>query len=114
MMKLIDKDALKKDVLDLPNCYNGFSDTFDKACIIGLIDEQPTIEVPKWIPCSERLPEADGGTYLVTDYCEQINRRRVHVSYCYVNREGFWSDVPLGYKVIAWMPIEPRRGEQDG
>ncbi len=51
-MRLIDADVLKKDVLDLPNCYNGFSDTFDKACIIGLIDEQSTIEERKkgkWI-----------------------------------------------------------------
>ena len=65
----------------------------------------------EWIPCSERLPEHDGEMYLVTDYCEQINRRRIHVSYCYVNREGFWSDVPLGYKVIAWMPLpEPYSG----
>ena len=43
-MRLIDADKLKKDVLDLPNCYNGFSDTYDKACIIGVIEEQPTIE----------------------------------------------------------------------
>ena len=49
-MELINKDALKKDILALPNCYNGFSDTFDKACIIGVIDEQPTIEERKWIP----------------------------------------------------------------
>lgn len=46
-MRLIDADALRKSVLDLPNCYNGFSDTYDKACIIGLIDEQPTIEERK-------------------------------------------------------------------
>ena len=59
----------------------------------------------RWIPCSERLPEYDGEMYLVTDYCEQINRKRLHVSYCYVNREGFWSDVPMGYKVVAWMPL---------
>ena len=81
-MELINKDALKKDILDLQDCYNGFSDTYDKACIIGVIDEQPTIEErktgkwidvacpncgckihvepepePQWIPCSERLPE---------------------------------------------------------
>ena len=56
-VRLIDADALRKNVLDLPNCYNGFSDTYDKACIIGVIDEQPTIEERKWIPCSERLPE---------------------------------------------------------
>ena len=47
MSKLIYVDRLKKDILNLPDCYNGFSDTYDKACIIGVIDEQPTIESRK-------------------------------------------------------------------
>lgn len=42
-MRLIDADKLRKNVLDLPNCYNGFSDTFDKAMILDLVDEQPTV-----------------------------------------------------------------------
>ena len=52
MSKLIYVDKLKKDILALRDCYNGFSDTYDKACIIGVIDEQPTIEERKtgrWI-----------------------------------------------------------------
>lgn len=44
MSKLIYVDRLKKDILALRDCDNGFSDTYDKACIIGVIDEQPTIE----------------------------------------------------------------------
>ena len=51
MSKLIYVDRLKKDILALQDCYNGFSDTYDKACIIGVIDEQPTVEerkVGKW------------------------------------------------------------------
>ena len=43
-MRLIDADALKEDILGLRDCDNGFSDTYDKACIIGMIDEQPTAE----------------------------------------------------------------------
>ena len=43
-MRLIDADKLRKDVLDLPNCPNGFSDTYDKAMILTLVDEQPTVE----------------------------------------------------------------------
>lgn len=56
-MRLIDADKLKKEVLDLSNCYNGFSDTYDKACIIGVIDEQPTIspKTGRWIE-----PEMEG------------------------------------------------------
>ena len=72
------------------------------------------IEQPeqRWIPVSERLPEHDGDKYLVTDYCKQIGRTRMHVSYCYINREGFWSDVPLGYEVVAWQRLpDPWKGE---
>jgi len=50
-MRLIDADKLRKDVLDLPNCYNGFSDTYDKACIIGVIDEQPSIDIVRCKDC---------------------------------------------------------------
>lgn len=56
MSKLIYVDRLKKDILALQDCYNGFSDTYDKACIIGVIDEQPTIEERKkgeWMPFDE-------------------------------------------------------------
>lgn len=67
----------------------------------------------RWIPCSERLPEYDGEKYLVTVYCESINRARIHLSTCYINREGFWGDVPLGYTVVAWMPLpEPYRAKR--
>ena len=34
------KDAIKA-VESLQNCYNGFSDSYDKACIIGLLEEVP-------------------------------------------------------------------------
>lgn len=44
-MRYIDADRLRKDILGLPNCYNGFSDTYDKALIIERIDEQPTADV---------------------------------------------------------------------
>lgn len=42
-MRLIDADVLRASVLEWENCYNGFSDTYDKARIIDAIDEQPTI-----------------------------------------------------------------------
>lgn len=66
----------------------------------------------QWVPCSERLPEHDGEKYLVTLYSDRINVVSVRISYCYMNRDGFWSDVPVGYKVTAWMPLpEPYKGE---
>ena len=53
MPRLIDAEKLRKDVLDLPNCYNGFSDTYDKAMIIDLIDEQPTVDAEPVVRCKE-------------------------------------------------------------
>lgn len=69
-MRLIDADAAIDMVLGLENCYNGFSDTYDKSCIIGLLDELPTVDAepvrhgnwmrrtnelkhPSWYSCSE-------------------------------------------------------------
>ena len=60
-----------------------------------------------WIPVSERLPSVDGDAYLVTDYCTQINHRRTRIAYCYANKDGFWSNTPKGYEVVAWMPLPP-------
>ena len=50
-MRLIDADVLIKEVEDFPNCYNGWSDAYDKAYIIGAIEEAPTIEPKRgeWI-----------------------------------------------------------------
>ena len=86
-MRLIDADALKKEVLGLPNCYNGFSDTYDKACIIGLIDEMPTIspKTGRWIKktgqiyCSEckcsRWSEAFEYAVRRFNYCPNCGAR---------------------------------------
>ena len=52
-MRLIDADKLKADVLSWENCYNGFSDTYDKAMIIDTIDEQPTIDAVPVVRCGE-------------------------------------------------------------
>lgn len=53
MGRLIDADKLIKDVLDLPNCENGFSDTYDKATIIAYIDEQPTVDAKPIVKCKD-------------------------------------------------------------
>ena len=43
-MRLIDADALKRNILCWKNCYNGYSDAYDKSMIIGTIEEMPTVE----------------------------------------------------------------------
>lgn len=61
-MRLIDADALKKAVEDFPNCYNGWSDAYDKAFIIGAIEEAPTIDADR--PKGEwAISEVEFGNY---------------------------------------------------
>ena len=50
-MKLIDANRLRDAVLALPNCYNGYSDTYDKSLIIGLIDEQIVVDAVPVVRC---------------------------------------------------------------
>ena len=54
MSDLISRRAAIKAINDLPNCYNDYSDTYDKAYIIGVLEEVPSVDVPdrkvgKWI-----------------------------------------------------------------
>jgi hypothetical protein len=51
MTDLISRRAAINAIDDLPNCYNGYSDTYDKACIIGVLEELPSVEPKrgKWI-----------------------------------------------------------------
>lgn len=88
-MRLIDADKLKADVVSWENCYNGFSDTYDKAMIIDTIDEQPAIDaVPvrrgRWIPVKGyegilyKCSACDGRwshTTIKTPYCSQCGAK---------------------------------------
>lgn len=40
---LISRSALIKEFMDLPNCPNGHSDTYDKAYIIHIIEDMPAV-----------------------------------------------------------------------
>jgi hypothetical protein len=83
-VRLIDANKLRKDVLDLLNCYNGFSDTYDKALIIALVDDQPTVDVVRCKDCRlstvtelrelycYRLEDIVGAK----DYCSKGERRK--------------------------------------
>lgn len=53
MTDLISRRAAIKAIDGLPNCYNGYSDTYDKAYIIGVLEELPHIDPVKhgkWMP----------------------------------------------------------------
>ena len=43
---VIYRQAAIDAILDLHDCPNGFSDTYDKACIIGVLEKLPSAIVP--------------------------------------------------------------------
>ena len=91
MSKLIYADSLRQDILALPNCYNGFSDTYDKACIIGVIDEQQPVDAVPVVRCKDckyknlsdicEYFEVNAGDYTIwhhvedNDFCSRAERR---------------------------------------
>lgn len=53
MNDIISRNIAIKAIADLPNCYNGFSDTFDKACIIGVLEELAPIDAVQVVRCKD-------------------------------------------------------------
>lgn len=79
MSDLIERQAAIKAIENLQDCYNGFSDTYDKACIIGALEEVPSAQRTgrwifghtlghSWMKCSECLVSQDGQTACFS-YC---------------------------------------------
>ena len=108
-MRRIDADRFKDD-LDFICGAGGSLQPVTSAVIEFVkkrIDAQPTVEPkPKWILCSERLPEVRQRV-IVTFKDGSVSVRRCidggHLTWFYAN-------------TIAWMPCpEPyQEGEQDG
>lgn len=88
-MRLIDADALKKEVENFQNCYNGWSDTYDKAFIIGAIKEQPSIDI---VRCKECKYEP------ICSHSVQHTTRDAH-------------SVTIGYKSVDFCSYGEREGE---
>lgn len=80
MTGLISRQAAIKAIDDLPNCYNGYSDTYDKAYIIGVLEELPTIDA---VPVTR---------------CRDCKHRKAKMGDCYGNevvlcKDGLWRDM---------------------
>ena len=84
MNDLISRRSAIKAIEDLQDCYNGFSDTYDKACIIGVLEEVPTVDAVPVIRCKDcKYYEDDigdcigfGDTYVTEEeYCSRARRK---------------------------------------
>lgn len=97
-MRMIDADALKEKIVD-----NSYLITYDyefKSVESGMsltgiqqaIDEMPTVEQSRWIPCSERLPEKSG--YYLCTMTEEHAQHPTGLEICeydeYIEEFGFW------------------------
>lgn len=93
---------------------------------MSLIKGIPTIEVPQWIPCSERLPNEDGeylttwgvgimgdgeGVIDVLYYGIPLMPARDVEDKCFYESTEY-ADVPYD-DVIAWMPLPKPYEETD-
>ena len=71
----------------------------------------PTVEVPQWIPCIERLPKIEEEP---SEYAKDVGRTFL-VTYKdgFVCECVFWKNVnKFDEDVVAWMPLpEPYKGE---
>jgi hypothetical protein len=108
-MRLIDADALKKD---LTRFYD------NEVTARELIDEQPTIEAETdngWISVDDRLP--DKNQKILAFYKALGEENRIHNDLIATNwRKSNGDFIPTaGYKVTHWMPLpEPPKEDKDG
>lgn len=130
MSDLIDRQAAIKAIEDLQDCYNGFSDTYDKACIIGALEEVPSAQTEQqWIPVTERLPEEYKDVLVSVHFLGLDQKHKTgwndHIKESWYvevasHIDGNWTSYSDEYKVaksrhiiVAWMPLpEPYEEEQ--
>lgn len=75
----ISRQAAIKAIEDLQDCYNGFSDSYDKAYIIEVLEELPPAE-------PERLTDKEQRIFLAAmskeeKVCEEVDRNYVREPY---------------------------------
>ena len=118
-MRLIDADALIESIKAQAGMLNwmlpeadGITDILSKG-FIEQVNNMPT--VPKWIPCSERLP--NGQTEVIVSCLDDSGDTSFDYTGCgWCTNDGeYWIvDNEINNYVIAWMPLpEPYKGNAD-
>lgn len=110
-MRLIDADALRDKLHELASdvwnqmCRTFWANVYNECA--DMVDDQPTIEPQKWVPCSERLPDEDEDVFVYlferpSPYIAWMNDSRWNTDEFEIDEE----DEP-----IAWMPLpDPWKG----
>lgn len=125
-MDLISREALINDIkmIETDHPFDDKEDIIEQ--VLATIDWQRTIEVPQWIPCSERFPEEKGwyhctckdnevwnpngivcDLYWYPSLEEFVDNRRYEMNGLKEIEKFFWTKY-----VVAWIPLpEPYKGE---
>ena len=116
MTRYIDADALKK-AMDgywgrcqrIKKPRNGETAVF--LDVMATVENQPTIDaVPRWIPCSERLPEEPFGCLVTVWDTDPVTMDEFeNILPYFVGWDGEqWNDADgeqCPFEVLAWMPL---------
>ena len=112
-MRLIDAEKLEGEAVCLYT-YGGA-----RYIPLDALKRAPTVELPRWIPVTERLPEKHGGVYAcLVKFPESESTYPFILSWHqfgsngYVDGPHFSHDGCDGAKVTHWMPLPkpPKEG----
>lgn len=121
MSDLISRDKVIEIIWGLFNSYGNDSRKFIPletrairefcSMLQAKIEKQLPVEAPKWIPCSERLPECNG-VYQITRKINDGERIYYIPDSAYFDGTSTWHDDtrvnhsrPYLKNVLAWMPL---------
>ena len=109
-----------KQITINPNNEPYYSEDFIKGFKCGAERqlEADKADIPRWIPCSERLPKQERATYLIcTDdgYICSCRWTNVNPFWTDLTVEWHWCefDIPQYNKAVAWMDLKPWKGADD-
>src|SRR5574344_1293558 len=115
-MRLIDADKLSNDVFKYfsqPN-YHPDADAFIATetekhneyihNFLEEIEQQPTIEIPQWIPCSERLPEPEVNVLIYQIYNKTNQFAKITIGHLHqesdLRRKPYWEYIGYGQDMV--------------
>ena len=120
-MRLIDADKLKRKVQRIATeawkmrLTANIETTLNQ--FIDYLNEAPTIEIPQWIPCSEKLP-SENDEYIITMGKDSFNKEG-YVTWAMfdkLKKKFYFPGGRVNYyiAVTAWMPLpKPWKGADD-
>ena len=96
----IKREDVVRAIMSLPNRENGFSDTYDKETIIGVLEGVPSAQM--WVHVNNRLPDNNMWCLVI---CNEHGGQITRVSLFYRDEffEGDGKDITRF--VTHWMPL---------